>query len=120
MRFNFEDLEVYKLALRLIKLSYKLTEKLPRHEEYVLKPQLLRAVTSIALNIAEGKGRNNDKEFARFLRIAIASCYETLTILKILLDLNEIEEEDTKEIFEIIEKLHFKMIALERKARKML
>jgi len=111
MKFNFEDLEIYKLAVRLTKLVYKLARKLPRHEEYVLKPQLLRAVTSIVLNIAEGKGRRNDKEFARFLRIAIASCYEVSTILKVLIDLNEIGKEDLAKFWPLIKELHFKMIA---------
>lgn len=71
IKFNFENLEVYKLAVKLTGLVYKLAKKLPKHEEYVLKQQILRAVTSIVLNIAEGKGRNNDKEFARFLRITL-------------------------------------------------
>lgn len=118
MKFNFENLEIYRLAIKLIKLIYNLAKKLPKHEEYVLKPQLLRAVTSIALNIAEGKGRNNDKEFARFLRIAIASAFEVSAVLKILLDLREIKEEDLKEIWPIIKELHFKMVGLERKLRK--
>ncbi len=118
MKFNFESLEIYKLAVKLINLIYKLARKFPKHEECVLKPQLLRAVTSIALNIAEGKGRNNDKEFARFLRIAISSLFETATILKILQDLGEIEGKNLREIWTIIEELHFKLIALERKTRK--
>jgi len=118
MKFNFENLEIYKLAIKLIKLIYKLAKKLPKHEEYVLKPQLLRAATSIALNIAEGKGRNNDKEFARFLRISIASAFETSAILKILLDLGEVKKEDLKEIWPVIKELHFKMVGLERRLKR--
>ncbi len=117
MKFNFENLDIYKLAVKLTKLVYKLAGKLPKHEDYVLKPQLLRAATSVVLNIAEGKGRKNDKEFARFLRIAIASCYEVSTILKVLVDLNEIDRNDLGKIWEIIKELHFKMIALEKKLK---
>jgi len=38
--------------------------------------QLLRAVTSIGANIAEGYGRNEGKEYVRFLQIAYGSANE--------------------------------------------
>lgn len=50
---------------------------------YRLIDQLESAVTSIPMNIAEGKGRNSKKEFMHFLFVARGSLYETLTILEI-------------------------------------
>ncbi len=119
MIFNFEKLEVYQIAVKLIKQSYKIAQKLPRHEEYVLKPQLLRAITSVALNIAEGSGRKSTKEFCRFIRIAIGSLQEAATIFKILLDLQEINESDFKEIEPYIKELYFKLIKLEKSLKKL-
>lgn len=54
MPYKFEQLDVWKLALDYIDLIYQLAEKLPRSEQYNLKSQIVRAATSIALNIAEG------------------------------------------------------------------
>jgi four helix bundle protein len=54
MPFKFEKLEVWRLSLDYIDIVYKISTHLPRSEEYNLKSQLIRAATSIALNIAEG------------------------------------------------------------------
>ena len=54
MPHKFEQLDVWKLALDYIDLIHKIAENLPRSEEYNLKSQIVRAATSIALNIAEG------------------------------------------------------------------
>jgi four helix bundle protein len=41
------------------------------------------AVTSIAMNVAEGKGRFSKKEFIQFLYIARGSLFETITLIEI-------------------------------------
>ena len=51
--FKFENLEIWKLSLDYVDLVYKLTERLPKTEEYNLKSQIIRAATSVSLNIAE-------------------------------------------------------------------
>jgi len=50
-------------------------------KHFRLMEQLESASTSIALNIAEGKGRYSKEEFIQFLYIAIGSLYETVTLL---------------------------------------
>ena len=47
--------------------------------------QLEASATSVAMNIAEGKGRYSRKEFSHFLIIARGSLYETMTLLEIFL-----------------------------------
>ena len=84
MSYKFEQLEVWKLALDYLDLIYKLAELLPRGEDYNLKSQIIRAATSIALNIAEGSQGQSDAEQARFLGMAVRSLVETVACHKII------------------------------------
>ncbi len=63
----------------LAKEIYRLTEKLPKQEMYGLSSQMRRAAVSIPSNIAEGKQRNNLKEYIQFLGIAYGSSAELET-----------------------------------------
>jgi len=76
--FKFEKLEVWQLALDYIDLVYEIAGQLPRSEEFNLKSQMVRAATSVALNVAEGSTGQTDTEQARFLGLAIRSLVETV------------------------------------------
>jgi len=82
--YNFEKLKAWQEAMKLAKMSYALSQKLPKEERFALIDQLKRAVTSISLNIAEGSGVGSSKVFASFLEIAIRSLYETIAIFKLI------------------------------------
>lgn len=84
MGFKFEKLDVWRAALDYLDLLYAVANLLPKSEEYNLKSQLLRAGTSIALNIAEGSTGQTDAEQARFLGIAIRSLLETVACQHII------------------------------------
>jgi four helix bundle protein len=73
---NFKNLEVWQLAHKLRVSVYDLVVGFPREELYGLRSQATRAAGSVAANIAEGCGRNGDKEFARFLDMAMGSATE--------------------------------------------
>ena len=79
MAFKFEKLEVWQLSLDYIDLMYEIADKLPQDERYNLRSQMIRAATSVALNIAEGSTGQTDSEQARFLGLAIRSPLETVT-----------------------------------------
>jgi four helix bundle protein len=80
--FNFESLEVWQKAVEFAKNILELTENInTQRKHYRLMEQMESAVTSIALNIAEGSGRYSKKEFLRFLYIARGSLYETVALL---------------------------------------
>ena len=79
--FGFEDLE--ELSLEFIAEVYRLTQSFPRTEQFGLSHQLQRAATSLALNIAEGRGRNSDKDFVRFLGVARGSLFEVVSGLQV-------------------------------------
>lgn len=76
------DLEVYKLSLNLLPEIYSLTQKLPK-SEYDVNLQIKRAAKSVSANIAEGFAkRASDKEFKRFLKIALGSSDEVISHLR--------------------------------------
>lgn len=82
--YKFEKLKIWYDAVELIELSYVFIRKLPKAEKDNLSDQLKRAVTSVALNIAEGSGAGSDVEFNRYLSIARKSLFETVAIVKII------------------------------------
>jgi four helix bundle protein len=82
MKINsFKDLIVWQKSIELVDRIYKIADKLPKHEVYILVSQMLRAAISIPSNIAEGYKRSSKLEFLHFLSIAIASAGELETQL---------------------------------------
>ncbi len=73
---DFTKLRVWQEAHKLTLQIYKITKKFPSDELYGLTSQLRRAASSIGSNLAEGSGRNSDKELARFVSIAQGSAFE--------------------------------------------
>jgi four helix bundle protein len=116
MQFNFEKLEVWRLAMDLIDEVYELLSKYPKHEKFALVDNGKRSVTSIALNIAEGSVRGK-KEFNQFIRIALGSLVETVVDLRIGIRRSYIKQEDFDEI-RSIEPLYFKLIKLSKSLRE--
>jgi four helix bundle protein len=108
--YNFEKLEIWKLSLQAIKEVKKIVKKFPIEEKYILTDQIRRAVLSIALNIAEGFGRQSKKDFRRFISNAIGSVLEVIACLKIAVDLNYLNEKEVKKFDELLKELYFKLI----------
>jgi four helix bundle protein len=78
---NFRELQVWKKAHAVTLHVYRLTSEFPPHELYGLVSQLRRACVSIPTNLAEGCGRQGDREFARFAQIAMGSASEAEYLL---------------------------------------
>lgn len=66
---------------------YLATNNFPQSEKFGITNQMRRSALSIPSNIAEGASRHSNKDFCRFLEIAIGSCYELETQLLISNDL---------------------------------
>jgi four helix bundle protein len=86
---NFKKLIVWQRSMELASEIKKITSQLPKKEQYTYRDQIIRSSISIPSNIAEGSSRESRKDFKRFLRIALGSCFELETQL-ILLKQNEI------------------------------
>ncbi len=84
MKFGYEDLEVWEKAVEFSVEVIELVENIPANRKhYRLLEQIESSSTSIAMNIAEGKGRFSKKEFIKSLYIARGSLYETMTLMEI-------------------------------------
>src|SRR4051794_16203443 len=78
---SYRDLVVWQKAIELAVGCYSLTKSFPRSEIFGLSSQLQRAAVSVAINIAEGHGRNGPREFLHFLSNSRGSLRETETLL---------------------------------------
>lgn len=91
---NFRKMKIYEKSLNFSGQVYQFTKLFPKEEQFGLTNQLRRAVISISLNIAEGSGNKSNKEFKRFLEIALRSSYEVMSCLEIALRLGYCKKED--------------------------
>jgi four helix bundle protein len=113
-RFRFEKLEVWQEARAINRSLYRLTRKFPRQELFAMTSQIRRASISVSSNIAEGSGRNSDKDFAHFLEQSYGSLMEVASVFYLALDENYVTETDLDPLFDGIEKLARRIAALNR------
>ena len=104
--FSFQDLKVWQKAVLFAEKVILTIDKLqtPR-KHYRLIEQLESAATSVAMNIAEGKGRQTTKEFIQFLFIARGSLFEVVTLLIIFQRLNWIKKETVVDFQQMAEEI---------------
>lgn len=95
---DFKNLRLWQLSREFVVDIYKLTSNFPTHELHSMTNQLRRASYSIPSNVAEGCGKESQKEFKRYLSIVSGSIKECECFLILARDLNYISEEQFKEI----------------------
>ena len=92
---KFEELIVWQEARRFNKALF---EEIKDCKLFFFRDQILKASLSITSNIAEGFERQSEKEFARFLYIARASCGEVRSQLYLGLDTGLVSEEKSTQL----------------------
>lgn len=95
---NYKNLHIWQEGINLARKIYEVTGNFPANEKYGIVSQMTRAAVSIPSNIAEGAGRNSNKDFANFLSIAIGSIFELHTQIAICEQIGYINEETTKQL----------------------
>ena len=94
---SFKDLIVWQKSYNLALEVYRATSNFPKEEIYGLSQQMRRSAISISSNIAEGYGRQFNKEYKQFLSIAYGSLCELETQCLMAVDLHYITQKDVVE-----------------------
>ena len=88
---DVSELRVYQQSLSLLRPIYKLVSTIPFSHDR-LRKQILGSAEGVPPQIAEGFAkRRSDKEFKRYLEIAMGSSDETITHLQVITILSETE-----------------------------
>jgi four helix bundle protein len=90
---DFRQLKVWQKAHSFVLDLYRHSQGFPAEERFGLTVQLRRAAVSVASNIAEGCGRDGERDFARFLSIAGGSASEVEYQLLLARDLGYLPDE---------------------------
>jgi four helix bundle protein len=97
---TFEDIEVWQLAQEFCKDIFRITQYDGLKNDYELKNQINRSTGSIMDNIAEGFGRDGNREFINFLSYSKGSSEESRSQLHRIFDRNYISDEEYKTLCE--------------------
>lgn len=103
---SHRDLVAWKESYSLLRAVYAITDEFPLHEQFGLVAQLRRAAVSVPSNIAEGRARGAPREFARFLRMALASLAELDTQIQLACDLRYVGAPDFHRLESALRRTH--------------
>ncbi|AWX44635.1 hypothetical protein HME9304_01638 [Flagellimonas maritima] len=95
---SFEDLDVYKTAIKFTGKIYRLLDKNPLKKDFAMVDQLRRATISILNNISEGFERETDKELVRFLYFSKGSAGEVRNLFNLMNEIGYFEENGVNRI----------------------
>lgn len=89
---DFRKLVVWQKANKLSVVTAEAVEDMRGNAASILRGQILRSTFSIQANIAEGSSKQSDRDFARYVRIALGSTTESANHVILLRDLGLIDE----------------------------
>lgn len=115
MVLHYQELIVWRRAMKLVELVYQPTKQFPREELYGLTSQIRRAAVSIPSNIAEGQARKSTAEFRNFLSIAQGSRAELETQLLIAVRLKYLSQEQAEPCMAWLDEISRMLNALQAK-----
>ncbi len=94
--FRFEDLEIWKEAIRISIVLFKIADELEEKKLWRFADQLRGVGMSIPNNISESTGSNMIGEQRQSLRYSKKECFEAANIL-VILEIKNLLTKDLKE-----------------------
>ena len=98
---TYKDLKVWQKSMQLTHRIYEITVHYPADEKFGLVSQMRRCAVSIPSNIAEGYGREGEREHSHFLFISLGSSNELETQMILSHDFQYVGEEEYSEIMDL-------------------
>ena len=112
---DFRKYDIWKDGMELVDNVYTFVEAFPNTQKYGLSSQITRSAVSIPSNIAEGASRNSEKDFTRFLEMALGSAFELETQLIIASKRKYIPKGSLEVIVQKLSSLQKRIYGLRRK-----
>ena len=112
---DFKNLRVWQEAHGFTLATIFAVEEIHGSIGILVRNQLVRSTMSIPANIAEGSAKRSDREFARFVRIAMGSATESENHLILARDLKLIDGEAYQALDARVQEVQKMLSGLERK-----
>ena len=97
---------IWEEAMSVAEIIFKLTENLPKKEDYGFTSQIRKASLSISANIAEAFGRNHTSDKINFYFFARGSITETQSHLEYGKRVKYLSESSVKELDDKLSQLY--------------
>ena len=107
---DYKKYKVWQRSHKLVLAIYEVTKKFPKTEQFGLVSPMNRATISVPANIAEGCGRETQKELIRFLYLSSGSAHELDYLLLVSKELGFLVDEKAEDLIQEIDEIK-KMIA---------
>lgn len=84
-------MDVSKKTINLAEVRYKISDRFPKEERFVVTSQIPLAAASVASNISERDARKREREFIQFISNPMGSLFEVETQSQLGIRLNFIQ-----------------------------
>ncbi|MBL7868815.1 MAG: four helix bundle protein [Flavobacterium lindanitolerans] len=115
---HFKNLLIWQKSMTLVTSIYQITRTFPKDESLGLTSQIRKCAISIPSNIAEGFGRDSNKDYLRFLNISISSLFELQTQLEIAKNISYFTTEQFNKQYEDSREVERMLIAFINKIKE--
>ena len=114
---DFRSLLVWQKANKLSVQTAEAVEGIRGNAGSIIRGQLLRSTFSIQSNIAEGSSKRSDREFARYVRIALGSSTESANHLILARDLGLMDDACFASLYSRLDEVGKMLSGLEKRLR---